>query len=263
MSYLLKNNRREKGLSKQILTVCAVIVAAGLIYAFAPRFIGNIAFTVARPVFIAKNYVGGEFEKVRTLFQDKEQLARQNASQRQELDEAKIALQSLDTYKQENEQLKEMLGRTVGEKRTLANILERPPHSLYDTLILDAGESNGIAVGDKVLAGDFVLGRIREVYANYSKATLLSSSGEKNHVLIGQTNIEAEALGRGAGNFIVKLPKEINAAEGDVIKLPGLKPKFLGNVLHIEQTPTGSFQFIFFELPLNINNLRWVEILKS
>ena len=263
MNYLLKNNRREKGVWKKLFFAFTILAVAGLFYFFASRFVNDSLFAVARPIWDAKNYVVEKLAKIFTLVYDKERLVKLNAMLEQELEEAKMVLQSLDAYKKENDTLKSMLGRAGTEKRLLASIMAKPNKSLYDTLLLDVGENQGVALGDKVLAGDFVVGSIREVNTLHSKAILFSSPGEVSSVLIGESNIPAEALGRGAGNFTVKLPKEVDVAPGDLVRLPGLNPKFFGTVSSIEQTVTGSFQFILFRLPTNINNLRWVEIVKN
>ncbi len=263
MNYLLKSNRREKGFSKQLLVTCVLLAVAGLFYFIAPRFVNDSLYAAARPIWDAKNYVAGELVRIVVLVQDKEQLAKSNTTLEQELEEAKVALQSLDSYKQENEDLKSMLGRATDEKRILASVVAKPNHSLYDTMLLDVGENKGVAVGDKIFSGDFIIGSIREVYGSHSKATLLSAPGEISRVLIGGGNIAADALGRGAGNFIVKVPKEVSITEGDLIRMPGLNPTFFGVVSNIEQTVTSSFQFVLFRLPVNVNNLRWVEIIKS
>lgn len=263
MNYLLKNSRREKMNSVQMWVTCAVLVVAGIFYFFAPAFVNNTLYSFARPIWNAKNYVSETIMASYSLISDKERLVARNNALEQKLEEANIVIQSLNAYKKENENLKAILGRDVGEKRILASVMAKPNHSIYDTLLLDVGEQLGVTVGDQVLAGDFALGSIREVYANHSKATLLSSPGEVLPVLIGDSNIQGDALGRGAGNFIVKIPKEISIVTGDLIRLPGINPKFLGTVLDIEQTVTSTFQSIFFHLPVNINNLRWVEIVKS
>jgi len=243
---------------------CAVIIILILLYFFAPNLVNNALFAVAKPIWNAQDYVVEKYEKIYALFSEKQKLAKLNANLARELAEATTALQSAEVYKRENENLKSLLlGRDSGEKRILANIMAKPNHSLYDTLLLDVGTQNDIAIGDKVLAGDFVLGTIREVYGNHSKATLLSSHGEISRVLIGETNISAEAIGRGAGNFIIKAPKEVAVTQGDIIRLPNLNPKFFGTVQDVEQTVTSTFQLILFRLPVNINNLRWVEIVKN
>ena len=81
-------------------------------------------------------------------------------------------------------------------------------------------------------------------------------------MVIGNTHIETSAEGRGGGNFIAKLPKDISVSVGDLVTFPGLSPKFFGTVGSIEQTVAGSFQSILFTLPINVNSLEWVEIAK-
>ncbi|MDO8482672.1 MAG: rod shape-determining protein MreC [bacterium] len=264
MNYLLKNSQRGKKTSRQALLACMVIIILVLLYFFAPNFVNDTLFAVAKPIWNAQDYTVDKYEKIYALFSEKQELTKLNANLKRELDEATTVLQSLEVYKRENENLKSLLlGRESGEKRILANIMAKPNHSLYDTLLLDVGTKNEVAIGDKVLAGDFVLGTVREVYESHSKATLLSSPGEISRVIIGETNISAEALGRGAGNFIVKVPKEITVTQGDIIRMPDLNPKFFGTVQNVEQTVTSTFQLVLFRIPVNINNLQWVEVVKS
>ena len=162
MNYLLKNSHRGKKTSRQALLACAVIIILILLYFFAPNLVNNALFAVAKPIWNAQDYVVEKYEKIYALFSEKQKLAKLNANLARELAEATTALQSAEVYKRENENLKSLLlGRDSGEKRILANIMAKPNHSLYDTLLLDVGTQNDIAIGDKVLAEKFVLGTIR------------------------------------------------------------------------------------------------------
>lgn len=227
-----------------------------------PRLASQGLFAIARPLWNAETYLGEKFADLWSLITLKERLGAENLRLREEVAEAHTLLQSLNTYKRENAELKIMLGRSDASKKILAVILAKPNRSLYDTLMLDAGERNGVRTGDTVMAGDFLIGSIRETYPNYSKATLLSSPGEAFSVRIGN-GIQAEALGRGGGNFIAKLPKGVSVNVGDVVTLPSLTPRYFGVVERVEQTETSSFQFILFTLPVNLNLLNWVEIVKQ
>lgn len=53
---------------------------------------------------------------------------------------------------QENNDMADMLGRPAAPNAVVAAVLSKPPFEAYDTLIVDAGSAQGIAVGDKVYA---------------------------------------------------------------------------------------------------------------
>lgn len=201
-----------------------------------------------------------KFSALSALFLDKAGLLAENEKLKMELENANTALLDRGAIKAENAELKNFFGRGETDKRTLARVLAKPNASVYDTLLLDVGENKGVKVGDKILVNNFIVGDIREVYGNYSKAMLLSTAGEKIMVTIGNTHIETEAEGRGGGNFIAKLLKEITVQKGDLVSLPSQSMKFFGVVGDVELTETSSFQFVSFSLPVNIYTLLWVEI---
>lgn len=248
---------------KPLLGAALILALAGFFYLFTPNLANRFLYVIARPVWSTERYLSQKLGVLWTSLQGSKRLAIQNAILEQQLEEAGVALQTLDAYKNENEDLKNMLNRTDTSKHVLSAVLRAPGRSLYDTLILDTGEKQGVSVGDKVMSGDFVIGSVRAVYADYSKATLLSSPGETLAVTIGESRVETKALGRGGGNFIARLPKEMAIKKGDSVRLPGLSVRLLGTVEDIETTVTGSFQSILFRLPQNPNELRFVEIVRD
>ncbi|MFA6797304.1 MAG: rod shape-determining protein MreC [Candidatus Paceibacterota bacterium] len=167
-----------------------------------------------------------------------------------------------DLIKKENDDLKGILNRVDNKNNyILASVLIKPFLSAYDTLIVDVGTNNNIKVGSQVLAnGNSFIGYVSEVYRSTSKVVLYSSYGEKIPVLIGQNNIEKEAFGIGSGNFKVEMPRESDVKEGDNIVVPSISPNIFGIVEKIEFKATDSFQKVLFKNPVNISELKWVEI---
>jgi cell shape-determining protein MreC len=164
---------------------------------------------------------------------------------------------------QENTDLKDLLGRkSIYSKAVLASILVKPSFSPYDTLIVDIGTDAGVVVGDKVSAdGNIFIGRVSEVYANSSKVILYSSPDEKVLVLVGSNNVLKEAVGIGGGNFKIELPREIDIKEGDDVVIPSISPNIFGIVEKVEYKEADSFQTVLFKSPINVLELKWVEIL--
>jgi cell shape-determining protein MreC len=144
----------------------------------------------------------------------------------------------------------------------LAAVLTKPPQSMYDTLVLDAGENLGIVVGGQVTLSDAAtLGVIDEVFGRTSRAKLFSSVDTETPAVIDRTDLSVTLIGRGAGNFEIRLPQEVDIMKGDVIRLPGMTPSVVATVVEVESNPTNSFKRVFCKMPINIAELRWVSVL--
>jgi rod shape-determining protein MreC len=246
------------------MAVFVIIFLAGTFYLFFPKISNEGIFLIAKPLWGAKDYLAQESNVIfGTAFSDKEKLLTENLSLQRQLDEARTSLLSLENYKKENEELKGILGRNTSSKKILGVVLSKPNRSIYDTLVIDVGTNNGIKKDDAVMFGDFMIGKVSEVYSDYSKVKLSSTYGEKNIVRVGNVNVDVEAEGRGGGNYVVRLPKDVSVTVGDLIKSVELGPKFFGKVVSIEKTETSSFQFILFKLPVNIYTLNWVEVISK
>jgi len=257
-NFSTKNNANKK----KYLQIIIVII---LILFFSVSFTRNILFSVGAPIWAIKNNVISFFKGNINIFTSKLSLINENIllKEQMKLQEKNSAL--YDILKKENEDLKNVLNRSkMSQKLILGSVLVKPFLSAYDTLIVDIGKSNGVAVGDKVLAdGDVYIGYVSEVYDKTSKVVLYSAPGEKVQILIGNNNIEKEAVGLGGGNFSVEMPREIDIKEGDSIVIPSISPNIFGVVEKVVFKESDSFQNILFKSPVNISELKWVEIIIS
>jgi hypothetical protein len=79
---------------------------------------------------------------------------------------------------QENNDMADMLGRPAAPNAVIAAVLSKPPFEAYDTLIVDAGSAQGIAVGDKVyaLANPVVYSTVGDLPPSASSATTTMAS---------------------------------------------------------------------------------------
>jgi len=144
----------------------------------------------------------------------------------------------------------------------ISTILSKPNHSLYDTLIIDTGAKNSISEGKRVFAfGNIPIGRIAEVYSDSSKVILFSNPGEKTEVVVGK-DIFMQVIGRGGGNFEMNLVKDIVLEKGMEVVLPGIHPYVLGIVETIISDPRDFFQKALLISPVNIQELKFVEVEK-
>ena len=185
----------------------------------------------------------------------------------------------------ENDYLRSLLGKTpVNSDMILSSVIERPPRTPFDSLILDIGDDQDIAEGDMVFSdGMYAIGIISSVSKHTSTVTLFSSSGQKIDALINSPiegskdianstttkNIKDKDYlnsvtveGRGGGNFYMKLPKNIKVKIGDPIVWPSSETIVLGSIEVIDSSEGDAYSQVYFKSPINMNSLRYVQIKK-
>jgi hypothetical protein len=82
---------------------------------------------------------------------------------------------------------------------------------------------------------------------------------KKTEISIGDNNIPGMATGRGGGQYFVELPRGLNIKIGDLITYSNLN-KFLGKVEYIDEDPSLTFERIYFAVPTNIYQIKWVKV---
>ncbi len=258
MNFPRRNNNRKLNLVPFIVVIFLIII-------FSFSGTRNLIFSIGSPFWHIKNSISIFFSDSGQLVRSKSSLIEENNLLKEQIKKTEEDILLSKIIQGENDDLKSLLNRKpASQKQILAVVLDKPFLSPYDTLIIDAGSSNGISIGDKVLAdeGTFI-GSVSEAFDNKSKVILYSSPGEKIKVLIGNNNMEKEATGVGGGNFVLEAPKEAGIKEGDTIIIPSISPNVFGVVEKISSKETDSLETVLFKNPINISELKWVLVLPS
>ena len=170
-----------------------------------------------------------------------------------------------DLLYQENLDLKARLGRDLGStSRVLAAVLQSPPAAAYDTLIIDAGAGSGIAIGDKVSAGgSTVIGEISAVYATTARVTLYSAPGTSYQAqLVGANgNVPISVEGQGAGSFEAQVPVGTEVAVDEPVVFAGSADALVAKVAAVIARPGESFIHVYLHMPVDLFELRFVEVI--
>jgi cell shape-determining protein MreC len=149
----------------------------------------------------------------------------------------------------------------TSEKRLTAQLLSKPPFTPFDILTISGGEDKGFKVGQRVMLGDVILGRLTTVAKDSSRITLISSPGTRTNVLIGAKLQPGVLMGKGGGNFEILLPQGTKVAKGDeVITNDGSKLLTVGTVSAIVQNKNSTFLTLLLAFPINLYELSHVEI---
>ncbi len=186
------------------------------------------------------------------FFKNKQKLVAEKEEFQNALRIAQVKTLLYDEVKQENEALKKILGRNDTPEGVFSRVLSHPNSSPYDVLIVDIGKDHELLVGSLVVWESVLLGVVDTVYARNAKIRLFSSQGTELPVELGKKKIPAIARGLGGGMFEIKIPRDIEVVEGEVIFYPSIHNYIVGTVSRKELKQTSSFQTILFRAPINI-----------
>ncbi len=257
-------HRNRKLLSKPVVGVLLLIFALYiLVQVPMPKFLVNITHQIGKPIWGSTSILNKQFQSITAFVVSNKSLREENRLLKEELESIRITELSQNLLREENNALKEILGRKSDRETLLAAILSRPNKTIYDTLVIDTGNNNNVRKGERVIINNIVLGEISKVLSNTSVVTLFSSPGIETDVLIGPDDVSAKAVGRGGGNFEILLPRDIDIVVGDTIIMPGINSELFAIVEHVIVNPTDSFQKILFKNPVNIFEIKFVEIVRK
>jgi len=265
MIYLKPSSKKwqKKILSRGALVLLALIILF-VLNVYPPDFLRQPLISLATPFWQTWEWGQNLLKTMAAPFSNNNKLLKENAALKNELERKNLTLAALEDLVVENQEFKELGGRQLDQAFILAAILNRPPISPYDTFIIDTGSEEGIAIGDIVMTEkNSAIGDVSSVAKNSAVVSLYSTPDRETLVAVGLERSEAPARGRGGGNFGLRLPKGVPVEIDDAIVLPNINHRLLGLVSKIETSPNDPFQTVLFSLPINLNNLRFVMIVKK
>jgi rod shape-determining protein MreC len=148
-----------------------------------------------------------------------------------------------------------------------------PGFSVPENYTLDKGEADGIKVGDAVIVGSNLLGRIIKVTRNLSNVQLVTSSTASFTAITLETNALGVVRGQGGGNFILDnvvlsdnlkigdmvLSKGSVDVEGNGI-FPGL---VVGKITAVSKNPSDLFQRAKIESAIDFSKVNKVFVVNT
>lgn len=251
---------RKKNIPPRTLFFIAVIVLFLVISVIFPQMTPSLVIGINRPLFKAREFISKSASSLYLFVSGKEALIGEIHSLRSKVDEFEFKVAALRNIQAENDELRRVT--LWSETRGItAALVTRPPFSPYDTFIIDAGEQNGVSLGDLALAGDHIIvGEVAEVFPGYSKVKAFSSPGGKITIVLEGSNIETVATGLGGGGFSVRVPQGIPIEVGRGVVLPSISLMVFGTIEAVEKNEADPFQTVYFKTPVNFFELRFVKI---
>lgn len=177
------------------------------------------------------------------------------------IDAQNASLTTLSTLESENASLKAEFGRSDHIKGVLARVVVPPNRSIYDTIVIDAGVGEGVTIGQNVFAfGSIAIGTISDVSTNSSTVSLFSASGRQTSGTTTGSDIAVTLIGRGAGEYEVRMPRDIVFEQGGGISTQSLGVHTIATIQKIVTDPRDPFQRLLAKAPVNLQTMKWVIV---
>lgn len=266
MIYLQKSRQsRKKPLWVTLATAFFVILLLWTAQRFAGGFVGRLAMNIGGP--FASAYLSFENKiKFTTAFlHSRTSLVNENKKLRADIENNQAKLLRFETLQREHDELLTEFNRSpFAGKVVLGNVLSKPPQSPYDVLVVDVGSGHGVVAGNQVYGvGGLPLGRVQETTKTSAKIVMFSSVGEETQVVGGRTSSAFTLVGTGGGNLETQVSQDTDIVIGDTVVLPQFGGNIVASVVAVDTSVASSFKRILFRVPVNVFDIRWVEILKN
>lgn len=135
-----------------LLLVCVIILSfSGNKISFRPKEVGQSVFSVFQAGF---SEVGGFFSRTAGSIRELRKLRTEYESLQDQLNQYKTLERDLVELKKENQSLREQLefSEKLGHDHVPAEIIAKDPGSIFNTIVIDKGESHGIRRNMPVIA---------------------------------------------------------------------------------------------------------------
>ena len=171
----------------------------------------------------------------------------------------------------ENRRLRKFVNFTasVPENYVAARIIARDPSPWFKTIIIDKGDSLGLAKGNPVLVSEGIVGQIINVSRNASRVLLITDRNSAVDALIQNTRVRGIVKGNNENNcvFVYALRKDV-VKSGETIISSGLDQVFpkgliIGKIRNVTREHSQLFQDITIETSVDFDKIEEVLVLKN
>ena len=255
-----------------VLTLLLVFTVLSLSLKRSPalRKVQGLVVAMTAPGLEGLEYVGRSAKQLWLGYFYLVGVRRQNAELQRQLEEFK----QRGVHFQEAEQALTRLEALLDLKRQVAlpvigaRVIAYDPTLWSRSAIINQGKARGVKEGLPVLAPQGIVGRIVEVYPEYSKVMLIVDRKSSADAMVQRTRVRGMLKGKGGNRGSLEfVPKSADVQVGDLVLasgLVGLYPKGLvfGKVTAANKKNPGVFQEIEVTPSVDLSTLEEVLVVK-
>ena len=261
------------GVPKTKAFLLALIIIIGLIFlnfTSVSLRIKNFFYSISSPV---QKVLDNSFKKIKNglgFFGSFKKVYQKNIDLEEEVNNLLAENVKLRELKEENEFLSSYLNIPLSQRHQveLANIVGRDFQGLEKYVLIDKGKLAGVSENMPVVAFENMLvGRIVEVFNDFSKVLLILSTNSKIPALIQESRAEGLILGKHGGVLSMDLiPKDIKIEKGQAVitsGIDGIFPKglLIGKIAVVESSENEMFQKIMVKPIIEAEKIERVFII--
>ncbi len=233
--------------NKILIIVVAILFILSLNFFQKP--VKNFFYLASSPVQKFFCRIGENISKFSEKIRKIEELKEESEELKLRNQELLAEIVSLKELKTENKILRQALGLGLQKefKLALAEVIGK--EILEDSILINKGKKDGIAKDMPVITCQkFLIGKISEVYKDFSRVMLISSKEACFDVQIYQKDIKGVVKGKGSLNFFLDLiPQDKEISNEDIVitsAFGGVFPKNLlvGKIKRIKISDIEPFQ---------------------
>lgn len=257
------NRPRRRGEWQRALVVVGALLVLVFLGSWWSRPLGRLSLALSSPFLHLGQGLGNVLEQASSALRFKQALLADNLRLQSDLVALRAQVADHEALEADNRQLRQELDLLPSESAVVvAENLSHPWNAPFDLILAAIGPDQKIPLGAPVTFQKKVLaGAVVNVSDSLVKIKLLSAPDEQVPVLIGSNNIAALAQGKGSGNLEVKLPRNLNVSEGDLVMTgSSTVPLVVGTVGGVENDPGESLQTILIHTPIDLSFVRYLEI---
>ena len=258
--------------NKNPIIVLVILIILFLIFSQKSSgfFVKNFFYPISQPIQKSLLKSGNNFSDFFVGLFEGQNLKKENEELNKKYSEVLSQIVALEELKKENETLRKALEVQLNQdfQLVMADLISKDVTG--DSILINKGSKSGILVGMPVMTEQkVVMGKISEVYENYSRVILISNKEKSFPVEIQGKDIKG--ILKGIGDFhlsLEEIPNDKEIKDGDIVittSLGGDFPKglLIGEIKNIEKSDIKPFQNAEVSPLFNIKDIETIFIITS
>ncbi|MDI6883011.1 MAG: rod shape-determining protein MreC [Patescibacteria group bacterium] len=220
---------------QKILLIVLIISLLFLLNKFGGKEIRNNFYLISSPLQKFFWQIGKELSEISKIFFEIKNLKKENEKLLKENLKKEKELILLKTLEEENKFLKKALDQKLEKKFQLIMAEVISKDSEGDFILINKGKKEGVFKNMPVITEEQVLlGKIGEVFDNFSKVRLISDKDFTFDIEISTEKEMVLGIAKGKGNLKIEfqlIPREAQIKEGDIVGTSNFGGNFPKNLL--------------------------------
>ncbi len=240
------------------------------VFLFVPK-VKTYIYDAFSPFLTGLEIFSQKIEKTLALLEEKEKLINENKLLKEKLEILKAEVVSLKFLELENHRLRELSRFSTffqGYDYISAKIIGYSPDNWSSVVFINAGEKNGIKVGDLVVFNGFLFGMISETGMFTSKVLLIS---DRNFKITARTRKTREVVffqGYDLKKGVLKLVNpEQDIRVGDIVETASIDGSYpegipIGKISSVEYKEGEFFKKVYVSISIDPFSTEYVVVIK-